>query len=115
MDTTEITAAAIIGLSTGVGAPIWSTAIVGVIQTVKAVPQFARLIEGREKLLAFILSALAVALSFVAALTTVPPAAVVTIPSVIIAVMAWFTLARLAMALHDDFARKTNSLTGPTE
>ena len=111
----EITAAAIIGLSTGVGAPIWSSAIVGIIQTIKAVPQFTALLTGKEKLLAFFLSALAVTLSVVAALQVVPPAFVLGIPSLVVAVMSWFTLARLAMALHDDFAGKTNSLRGPAE
>jgi hypothetical protein len=109
----QITAAAIIGLATGVGAPIWSSAIVGIIQTVKAVPQFARLVEGREKLAAFVLSGVAVTLSVVAALQAVPPAVVLSIPAGVVAVMSWFTLARLAMALHDDFSRKPNSLTGP--
>ncbi len=109
----DFTSAVIIGLATGVGAPIWSSAIVGIINTIKAVPQFAGLVDGREKLTAFVLSAIAVALSFVAALQVVPPAIVVTIPAVIVAIMSWFTLARLAMALHDDFAAKPNSLTGP--
>lgn len=113
MDLGELGPAALVGLATGVGAPIWASVLVVIINTIKAVPQFAGIIDGREKLASFVGSFVLVTLAFVAALQIVPPGVTVDVPGVLIAVLSWFNVARLAMALHDDAAGKVNSLRGP--
>lgn len=112
MELGELGPAALVGLTTGVGAPIWAAALMIIINTVKAVPQFSAIVEGREKLAAFVGSGLLIIFAFVAALQAVPPAVEFGIASVVIGVLSWFNVARLAMALHDDVAQKANSLTG---
>lgn len=113
MDLNELGPAALVGLATGVGAPLWASVLMVVINTIKAVPQFAGILDGRERLAAFVLSAVVVALAFVAALQAVPPGVEVSVAGILIAVLSWFNVARLSMALHDDVAAKPNSLTGP--
>lgn len=91
---------------TAAGAPVWAAAIQMVIQTLKSVPQFKSLLEGREKLACFLLGFVVVALAFVASLSLVPPTATLDIIGVVGAFLAWFTVARLSMAFYDDFIAK---------
>ncbi len=89
---------------TAAGAPVWAAAIQMVIQVLKAVPQFKSLLDGREKLMCFLLAALVTALAAVAASQMVPPGLSLDIIGIVGAVLAWFTVARLSMALWDDFS-----------
>ena len=91
---------------TAAGAPVWAAAIQMVIQTLKAVPQFERLLDGREKLMCFLLAGVVVVLAFVAALSVTPPAVSLDIIGIVGAFLAWFTVARLGMAVYDDFIKR---------
>lgn len=102
-------AAVITTVLTAAGAPIWAGIIQGIIQVLKAVPQFASLLEGREKLMCFILALLAVIVGFMAALQVVPPQVSLDIVGIVGAVLAWFTVARLSMAFYDDFIAKAKA------
>jgi hypothetical protein len=96
------------------GAPIWAGIIQGIIQVLKAVPQFKGVLDGREKLACFLLAILTVVLGFMAALQSEPPSASLDIIGIVGAVLAVFTLARLAMAFWDDFGAKDDG-NRPTE
>jgi len=91
---------------TAAGAPVWAAAIQGIIQTLKAVPQFKALLEGREKLACFLLALVVTALGLTAAVNMVPPQASFDIIGIVAAFLAWFTVARLSMAFFDDFIAK---------
>ena len=65
------------------------------------------IVEGYERILAFILSAVLVAFAYIA--TEVNVTAVTGFG----AFLAWYGIARLSMATYDDLTRKANSLTGP--
>lgn len=88
------------------GAPVWAAAIQAIIQTLKAVPQIARFVDGREKLVAFLLAGVVVLLAAVAAVQLVPPQLNLDIIGIVAAVLAWFTVARLALAFYDDFLKR---------
>jgi hypothetical protein len=96
-------AAVITTVLTAAGAPIWAGIIQGIIQVLKAVPQFRGALDGREKLACFLLAFLAVVVGFMAALQATPPQASLDIIGIVGAVLAWFTVARLSMAFYDDF------------
>lgn len=115
MDPTQLGPAALAALATGVGAPAWAAAVMLVIDTIKSVPEFATRINGHEKLMAFVLSALVVVAAFVVALQVSPPVAELSVGGFVLAGMSWFTVARLAMALHDDKSQKPGSLTEPSQ
>lgn len=113
MDLETLGPAALAALATGAGAPIWAGVIFAVINTVKSIPQATRLVAGRERLTAFVLAGILVVLAFATALTQVPPTIEIGVFSIVLGVLSWFNVGRLAMALHDDIAQKPNSLTGP--
>ena len=85
------------------GAPIWAGVIQGIIQVLKQIPQFKAVLEGREKLTCFLLALVVMVLGFMAALQAVPPQVSLDIIGIVGAVLAWFTIARLSMAVYDDF------------
>jgi len=67
------------------------------------------IVEGRERLIAFVLSAVLVVYAYAAlpvALTGVSGFA---------GFLAWYAIARMSMATYDDVQRRTNSLIGPSE
>lgn len=66
------------------------------------------LVAGRERILAFILSAVLVVLAYVATATAI------TLVTGFGAFLAWYAIARLSMATYDDIKAKPNSLTGPS-
>lgn len=106
-----LTPAAFAALATGVGAPLWAGILMQFIDFLKTP---IRWIDGREKLVAFILSAVLVVGAYVAALYSVPPAAQLTPFGILLLVLAWFNVGRLAMALHDDKSAKPGSLREPS-
>lgn len=100
---------------TAAGAPIWGAAIQGIIQILKSIPQFEGVLDGREKLMCFFLAGLLTLAAFYAGMTTVPPERTLDVVGVIVAVLAWFTVARMSMAAYDDFiARATERDPEPT-
>lgn len=111
MDPTILSAGALAALATGGGAPIWAVVIQYIIETLKT---FISAVSGHEKLLAFILSGVIVAGAFYTALQVTPPATTLDFVGVLLAVLAWFTVARLSMATHDDLARRPGTLFEPT-
>lgn len=114
MDPTQLGPGALAALATGGGAPAWALAIMFIIEGIKAVPQFEALVNGREKLSAFVLSGVLEVGAVVTAVQMSPPAADLSVGGIILAVMAWFTVARLSMALHDDRNRRPGTLLEPT-
>lgn len=100
-------------LLTAAGAPIAAAAIWAGIDFIKGTPIKA-LVDGRERLAAFVGSALLVVLAYFVGITAVPPTSTFDVFGVIGAVLAWYGIARLAMATHDDVNRYANSLTGPS-
>lgn len=93
---------------TAAGAPVWAAAIQMIIQVLKAVPQFKTLLAGREKLVCFLLAFAVIALAAVAAVSVAPPQLSFDVFGIVTMVLAWFTVARLAMAFFDDFIAKDN-------
>jgi hypothetical protein len=111
IDLSQLGPAAFAALATGAGAPVWSLLIMGLIDTVKAVPEFRRIVDGHERLAAFLLSAVVTAAAFAVGLSIVPPTTNLSIFGIVLAVLSWFTVARLSMALHDDKEKAPGSLT----
>lgn len=66
------------------------------------------LVDGRERILAFALSAVLVVYAYIA--LPVPLTGI----SGFAGFLAWYAIARLSMATYDDVTLKANSLTGPT-
>ena len=66
------------------------------------------IVDGRERILAFVLSAVLVVFAYIA--TAVEITAVTGFG----AFLAWYGIARLSMATYDDIKSKPNSLTGPS-
>lgn len=110
MDPTQLGPAALAALATGAGAPVWAAAIMFIIETLKGIPQIAPLLHTREQLASFVLAAVLVVASYFVALSLVPPTVELSVGGVILAIMSWFTVARLAMALHDDKEQRPGSL-----
>lgn len=94
---------------TAAGAPIWGAAIQGVIQILKAVPQFEGVLNGYEKLLCFVLAGLLTVAAFYAGMTATPPERTLDVGGMLVAVLAWFTVARMAMAAYDDFIARAKA------
>lgn len=99
--------AALAALATGAGAPAWAAVLMLAVETLKGA---GFPIDGQEKPTVFVLAALLEVTAFIAAVQIVPPMAELSVAGIVLAVMAWFTVARLAMALHDDKSRKPGSL-----
>lgn len=106
----HIDAATVAVLLTAAGAPIASAIIWAAIDFIKSSP-LTGLVEGREKLAAFIGSAIVVAFAYFVGLTAVPPTEELSLLGIVGALLAFYNIGRLAMAVHDDVNRKPNSLT----
>lgn len=98
-------------LLTAAGAPVGAAVVSGIIEFIKSVPQLKALVDGREKLVAFLLSLVIVLFAFVVGLTSVPPTQTLSLLAIPAVLSAWYAIGRLAMAVHDDVNRKPNSLT----
>lgn len=94
---------------TAAGAPIWGAAIQGIIQILKSIPQFAGVLDGREKLMCFLLAGLLTLAAFYAGMTSVPPERTLDVAGLLVALLAWFTVARMAMAAYDDFIARAKA------
>lgn len=110
MDPTQLGADALAALATGAGAPVWAAVIMYIIETLKSIaPGF---IDGHERVGAFILAGLLEVLAVLTALQIIPPRVDLSVPGLLLAFLSWFTVARLAMALHDDKEGKPGSIAG---
>ena len=103
-DETTLTLALIL---TAGGAVAASALVTGLVQLLKQLGSF---LDGRERLMAFCLSAVLVVIAFAAGVND--GTLTVTIASVFAAFLAWFGIARLSMANWADITREPNSLTG---
>lgn len=111
----DLSPALFAALLTAAGAPIGSAIIWAAIDFLKASPMRA-LVEGREKLAAFVGAAIIVVLATVVGFSEVPPryAPVGVLDWILLglaALLAFYNIGRLAMAVHDDVNRYPNSLT----
>jgi hypothetical protein len=106
MPTDETTLTLALVLTAG-GAVIASGLITGLVQLVK---QLGNVINGKERIVAFVLSAVLVVIAYAAGVgegtLTVTP------PSLFAAFLAWYGIARLSMANYADVTKEPNSLTG---
>jgi hypothetical protein len=90
------------------GAVAASALVTGLVQLLK---QLGSLLDGRERLAAFILSAILVIVAFAAGVQD--GSLTVSIATVFAAFLAWYGIARLSMANYADATKEANSLTGP--
>lgn len=93
------------------GAPVGAAVVSGVIEFLKSIPQLKSLVDGREKLVAFLLAGLLVGFAYVVGLTSVPPTQTLSLLAIPAIASAWYAIGRLAMAVHDDVNKFPNSLT----
>lgn len=108
-----INAATLAIFLTAAGAVAGAAVVWAAIDFVKLTP-LAWLVAGRERIAAFVGSAVLIALSFYSGLISIPPTQTIDLYSVIGVVIAWYGIARLALATHDDVAKYPNSLRGPS-
>ena len=106
-----IDAATIAVLLTAAGAPLASTVIWAAIDFVKSVAQLKPIVDGREKLVAFLGAIVIVLFAFAVGVTSVPPTQTVSLLAVPAVLLAIYNIGRLAMAVHDDINQKPGSLT----
>lgn len=97
---------------TAAGAVAGAAVVWAVIDAIKSVAP--KLISGHERVAAFIGSAVLIALSFYSGLISAPPTQTIDLYSILGVLIAWFGIARLAMAVHDDVNKYPNSITGPS-
>lgn len=89
------------------GAVAASALVTGIVQILKQLGSF---LDGKERLAAFILSAVLVVVAFIAGVND--GTLTVNVASVFTAFLAWYGIARLSMAVYADVAREPYSLTG---
>ena len=94
---------------TAAGAVAASALVTGVVQILKQLGSF---LDGKERLAAFILSAVLVVIAYAAGLAD--GTLTLNIASGFAAFIAWYGIARLSMAVYADATREPNSLTGNT-
>jgi hypothetical protein len=92
---------------TAAGAVAASALVTGVVQILKQLGSF---LDGKERLAAFILSAVLVVIAYAAGLGD--GTLTLNVASGFAAFIAWYGIARLSMAVYADVAREPNSLTG---
>lgn len=90
---------------TAAGVTPASALVTGLVEMLKQLP--GKIAQGRERLFAFILSAALVVLAYAAT------AVEITLITGFGAFLAWYAIARLAMANYADITSEPNSLTGP--
>lgn len=93
---------------TAAGATVAGALITGVVQIVKVLLGSAWPGAAASRTLAFVLSLVIVAWAYVGTSVTVDA------ETAFGAVVAWYGIARLAMAVYDDVAAKPGGLRGPT-
>lgn len=105
----ELTLAAIL---TAGGAVAAAGLVKGLISIFKTLPAVGGSITkyALEPVIAFVLSAVLVIIAALAAVQEDP--SVAGLPFYFMAFLAWYGIARLSMAIHDDIAQNPNSLTG---
>jgi len=103
-DETTLTLAIIL---TAGGAVAASALVTGLVQLFK---QLGTLLDGRERLVAFVLSALLVIVAFAAGVQDT--SLTISVQSVFAAFLAWYGVARLSMANYADVTKEANSLRG---
>jgi hypothetical protein len=104
VDIGTISIATLAAAATGSGAIVWAAMLNWVIGTFKqAIPG---LIEGREKLWAFLLAGVFEVIAFFLALSLVPPTLALDVFGLFVGFLSWLGLARLTMSSYDDFATK---------
>jgi hypothetical protein len=106
MPTDETTLTLALVLTAG-GAVLASGLVTGLVQLLK---QLGSLLDGRERIVAFVLSAVLVVIAYVAGVND--GTLTVNIASLFAAFLAWYGIARLSMANYADVTREPNSLTG---
>jgi uncharacterized membrane protein HdeD (DUF308 family) len=89
------------------GAVAASALVTGIVQILK---QLGNFLDGKERLAAFILSAVLVVVAFVAGVND--GTLTLNVASLFAAFLAWYGIARLSMAVYADVVREPNSLTG---
>jgi hypothetical protein len=104
-DETQLTLALIL---TAGGAVAASALVTGLVQLLK---QLGSLLDGKERIVAFILSAVLVVIAFAAGVAD--NTLTISIGSVFAAFLAWYGIARLSMANYADVTKEPNSLRGP--
>lgn len=92
------------------GATIGQGIVAAVVQFLKGLSFVPT--AGRERLWAFIVSAVLVVVCYLSVTIYAQPPAAVSFLGLIGAVLAWFNVARGSMALYADATREPNSLTG---
>ena len=94
---------------TAAGATAASALVTGLVQMLKGIA--GSILTGKERLTAFAISAVLVAIAFGSGVQE--GAITISIASVFGAFLAWFNVARMAMAFYADATQEPNSLTGP--
>ena len=96
---------------TAAGVTVSSGLVTGLVQLFNTLLGSA--MEGKERLAAFVLSALLVVVAYIAG---VQDGTITTsIQSIFAAFLAWYGIARLSMANYADVTAEINSLRGPEE
>lgn len=106
-------------LLTAAGATVASGIIWAAIDFLKMSP-LNFLVDGRERLAAFVGSGLVVLFAIIVGLLEVPPrypiaSALDIVMLFVSALIAFYGIGRLAMGIHDDVNKRVNSLTGKTQ
>ena len=104
-ENTDLTLALIL---TAGGATAAAALVTGVVQLLKQLGHFP---DGKERLTAFLLSGILVIVAIADSVSK--NILTLDIASVFAGVLAWYGIARLAMAVFADATQEPNSLTGP--
>ena len=104
-DETTLTLALVL---TAGGAVAASALVTGLVQLVK---QLGPMIDGKERLVAFVLSAVLVLIAVAAG--TSDGTLTLNIATGFAAFLAWYGIARLSMANYADISKEPNGLRGP--
>lgn len=92
------------------GAVVGQAIVAAVVQFLKSVPFIPT--AGRERVWAFIVSAVLVATAYLGTTVLAQPPVAVSFLGLLAAILAWFNISRGAMAIYADVTREPNSLTG---
>lgn len=91
------------------GAVVASGLVTGLVQLLK---QLGSLLDGRERIAAFVLSAILVVIAFISGVND--GTLTLNIGTGFAAFLAWYGIARLSMAVYADAVKEPNSLRGPS-
>ncbi len=104
-DETTLTLALVL---TAGGAVAASALITGLVQLIK---QLGSVIDGKERIVAFVLSAVLVVVAVAAGMSD--GTLTLNIATGFAAFLAWYGIARLSMANYADISKEANGLRGP--